>query len=253
MKTHAKTGPDSFDQFGLSKELLKAIGGVGYESPTPIQIKTIPLLLAGRDVVGQAQTGTGKTAAFALPILERLDVNRNEVQALVLVPTRELAIQVAEAFHTYAKDMKRVRVLPVYGGQSIVPQIKRLHSGSPMTEALTKLAEAGANFQQHYRAMLDALLRTDLPLGVCSIYYPRFPDPQLQSLAVAALTIFNDTIIREAFARGLPLLDLRLICDEDGDYANPIEPSSGGEKIAGAIKKLVAEHDFTRHRTEVFV
>ncbi len=130
MKIHTKADPDSFNQFGLSKELLKAIGGVGYESPTPIQIKTIPLLLAGRDVVGQAQTGTGKTAAFALPILERLDVNRNAVQALVLVPTRELAIQVAEAFHTYAKDMKRVRVLPIYGGQSIVPQIKRLQSGS---------------------------------------------------------------------------------------------------------------------------
>lgn len=123
-----------------------------------------------------------------------------------------------------------------------------------MTEALTRLAEAGANFQQHYRAMLDALLCTDLPLGVCSIYYPRFPDPQLQRLAVTALTIFNDAIIREVFARRIPLLDLRLICDEDGDYANPIEPSArGGEKIAAAIKRLAAEHDFTRHRTEVFV
>ncbi len=123
-----------------------------------------------------------------------------------------------------------------------------------MTEALTKLAEAGANFQQNYRAMLDALLRANLPLGVCSIYYPRFPDPQLQRLAVTALIIFNDTIIREAFARGIPLLDLRLICDEEGDYANPIEPSArGGEKIADAITRLVAEHDFTRHRTEVFV
>lgn len=123
-----------------------------------------------------------------------------------------------------------------------------------MTEALTRLAEAGANFQQHYRAMLDALLCTDLPLGVCSIYYPRFPDPQLQRLAVTALTIFNDAIIREVFARRIPLLDLRLICDEDGDYANPIEPSArGGEKIAAAIERLAAEHDFTRHRTEVFV
>ncbi|MGI8654323.1 MAG: SGNH/GDSL hydrolase family protein [Pyrinomonadaceae bacterium] len=123
-----------------------------------------------------------------------------------------------------------------------------------MTEALTRLAEAGANFQQHYRAMLDALLCTDLPLGVCSIYYPRFPDPQLQRLAVTALTIFNDAIIREVFARRIPLLDLRLICDEDGDYANPIEPSArGGEKIAAAIERLAAEHNFTRHRTEVFV
>lgn len=123
-----------------------------------------------------------------------------------------------------------------------------------MTEALTKLAEAGAIFQHNYRAMLDALLRTKLPVAVCSIYYPRFPDPQLQRLAVTALTVFNDTIISEAFARGLPLLDLRLICNEDEDYANPIEPSAqGGEKIAAAIKRLVAEHDFARHRTEVFV
>jgi len=130
MKTRAEGGQDTFHQFGLSEPLLKAIGSVGYELPTPIQIKTIPPMLAGRDVVGQAQTGTGKTAAFALPILERLDADRNQVQALVLVPTRELAIQVAEAFHTYAQNMKRVRVLPVYGGQSIVPQIKRLQSGA---------------------------------------------------------------------------------------------------------------------------
>lgn len=130
MKTRVEGGQDTFHQFGLSEPLLQAIGSVGYESPTPIQMKTIPLMLAGRDLVGQAQTGTGKTAAFALPILERLDANRNEVQALVLVPTRELAIQVAEAFHTYAQNMKRVRVLPVYGGQSIVPQLKRLQSGA---------------------------------------------------------------------------------------------------------------------------
>jgi ATP-dependent RNA helicase DeaD len=130
MKTRVEGGQDTFHQFGLSEPLLQAIGSVGYESPTPIQLKTIPLMLAGGDLVGQAQTGTGKTAAFALPILERLDANRNAVQALVLVPTRELAIQVAEAFHTYAQNMKRVRVLPVYGGQSIVPQIKRLQSGA---------------------------------------------------------------------------------------------------------------------------
>src|SRR3712207_6390597 len=108
MKVHLEDTHDSFGRFGLSERLLKAISDVGYETPTPIQLKAIPLLLAGRDVVGLAQTGTGKTAAFALPVLERLDAHSHEVQALVLTPTRELAIQVAEAFHTYAKHVKRV-------------------------------------------------------------------------------------------------------------------------------------------------
>lgn len=119
----------SFEQFGLKAELSKAINDVGYETPSPIQLKTIPRLLEGKDIVGQAQTGTGKTAAFALPVLENIDVKNTNVQALVLTPTRELAIQVAEAFHTYAKHLGRVRVLPVYGGQSIVQQIRHLKSG----------------------------------------------------------------------------------------------------------------------------
>ena len=119
----------NFEQFGLSEDLLKAINEVGYEAPSPIQRKTIPLLLAGKDVVGQAQTGTGKTAAFALPMLQNLDVKSKDVQALVLTPTRELAIQVAEAFHTYAKYLGRVRALPIYGGQSISQQIRHLQTG----------------------------------------------------------------------------------------------------------------------------
>lgn len=130
MSAQIETGSESFDQFGLSEPLLKAISDIGYETPSPIQLKTIPLLLEGRDVVGQAQTGTGKTAAFALPILQNLDVTAGRVQALVLTPTRELAIQVAEAFHSYAKHMGRVRVLPVYGGQPIQQQISRLSSGA---------------------------------------------------------------------------------------------------------------------------
>jgi ATP-dependent RNA helicase DeaD len=118
-----------FDELGLSKPLRQAIDDVGYEIPTPIQLKTIPLLLAGQDVIGQAQTGTGKTAAFALPILQMLDLDRKEVQALILTPTRELAIQVAEAIHTYSRRLKKVRVLPIYGGQSIQQQIRHLQSG----------------------------------------------------------------------------------------------------------------------------
>ena len=120
---------NTFNQFGLNDELMQAINDVGYETPSPIQLKTIPLLLGGRDIVGQAQTGTGKTAAFALPGLQKIDTKSSKVQVLVLTPTRELAIQVAEAFHTYAKYLGRVRVLPVYGGQSISQQIKHMRSG----------------------------------------------------------------------------------------------------------------------------
>lgn len=119
----------SFADLGLSDEVRRAIDALGYEVPSPIQQKTIPLLLAGDDIIGQAQTGTGKTAAFALPILDKIDLQSSAVQALILTPTRELAIQVAEAFHSYSKNLGRVRVLPVYGGQSIVPQLKHLKSG----------------------------------------------------------------------------------------------------------------------------
>ncbi|MGH2522248.1 MAG: DEAD/DEAH box helicase, partial [Anaerolineales bacterium] len=118
-----------FTQLGLSEDIVQTLVELGYEAPTPVQAQTIPLLLAGRDVIGQAQTGTGKTAAFALPILQTLDRNRTRVQALVLTPTRELALQVAEAFHAYAKRLGAVRVLPVYGGQSIGLQLSHLRSG----------------------------------------------------------------------------------------------------------------------------
>jgi hypothetical protein len=91
-------------------------------------------------------------------------------------------------------------------------------------------------------------------VAICTIYNPRYPDPRLQRLAVTGLTVFNDAIIRQAFARGLPLIDLRLVCDQDADYANPIEPSvRGGAKIAAAIARLVTEHDFARRRAEAFV
>ncbi len=124
-----ETNEITFAEFGLKDELTKAISELGYEIPSPIQQKTIPLLLEGKDIIGQAQTGTGKTAAFALPVLQRIDTTTSRVQALVLTPTRELAIQVAEAFHSYAKHLGRIRVLPIYGGQSIVQQFKHLRAG----------------------------------------------------------------------------------------------------------------------------
>lgn len=119
----------AFDQLVENKALLKALNEVGYESPSPIQAQTIPLLLKGSDVLGQAQTGTGKTAAFALPALSKLNLRQKEPQVLVLAPTRELAIQVAEAFQKYAKYLKSFHVLPIYGGQDYRGQIRALKRG----------------------------------------------------------------------------------------------------------------------------
>jgi len=119
----------SFADLGLGDALLQTLAEVGYETPSPIQAATIPPLLEGRDMLGQAQTGTGKTAAFALPILARLDLSRSKPQALVLAPTRELAIQVAEAFQRYAVKLPGFHVLPIYGGQSYGPQLGGLKRG----------------------------------------------------------------------------------------------------------------------------
>ncbi len=119
----------SFRDLGLSDAVLLALADVGYESPSPIQAQTIPVLLSGKDMLGQAQTGTGKTAAFALPALTKIDLARHEPQVLVLVPTRELALQVSEAFLRYAAHLKGFHVLPIYGGQSYQPQLNALRRG----------------------------------------------------------------------------------------------------------------------------
>ncbi|MFN2348321.1 MAG: DEAD/DEAH box helicase [Thioalkalivibrio sp.] len=129
MNTESDT-PVGFDALGLTPAVLKALSDTGYEVPTPIQAEGIPPLLAGRDLLGQAQTGTGKTAAFALPILSNLDLNDRRTQVLVLTPTRELAIQVAEAFQTYARHLPGFHVLPIYGGQPYGIQLKQLNRGA---------------------------------------------------------------------------------------------------------------------------
>ncbi len=120
----------TFRELALSEPVLAALTDVGYESPSPIQAATIPVLLAGSDMVGQAQTGTGKTAAFALPLLSRMDLAQRAPQVLVLAPTRELAIQVAEAFQRYAAHMPGFHVLPIYGGQGYGPQLHALKRGT---------------------------------------------------------------------------------------------------------------------------
>ena len=119
----------SFRDLDLIAPVLKAIENVGYETPSPIQSQIIPFMLDGRDVIGQAQTGTGKTAAFALPILSNIDLKQKTPQVLVLAPTRELAIQVAEAFHGYASKLNGFHVLPIYGGQEYSTQLNKLKRG----------------------------------------------------------------------------------------------------------------------------
>ncbi len=122
--------PLSFRDLGLIEPLFKALKDIGYETPSPIQAQTIPYILDGKDVLGQAQTGTGKTAAFSLPILSRIDLKQKETQVLVLAPTRELAIQVAEAFQRYASHLKDFHVLPIYGGQDYGTQLRQLKRGA---------------------------------------------------------------------------------------------------------------------------
>jgi len=128
-KSDAKPGTTSFRDLKLSEPLIRVLNEIGYETPTPIQRQAIPLLLTGRDILGHAPTGTGKTAAFALPLLSSIDVQNKNIQVLTLTPTRELAIQVAEAFQHYAAHIKGFHVLPVYGGQEYGGQIRQLKRG----------------------------------------------------------------------------------------------------------------------------
>jgi lysophospholipase L1-like esterase len=123
-----------------------------------------------------------------------------------------------------------------------------------VAEVLARLAGLAESFEIRYRALLEAVRGCGLPTAVCTVYDPNFPDPVLQRLASTALTVFNDAILRQAFRAGVPVLDLRLICNSPADYANPIEPSArGGEKIARAIARAVTGHPFESGRTGVFV
>jgi lysophospholipase L1-like esterase len=120
-------------------------------------------------------------------------------------------------------------------------------------QVLNELANRAERFEQDYSKMLRTVLAKNLPTALCTIYFPNFPDEQIQRIAVAALATFNDAIIRQAILNNLPLLDLRLICSEKADYANPIEPSDiGGRKIAQKIFELIEKHDFSKRRTQIF-
>lgn len=222
----------TFDSFGLRPEVLEALKRLGYEEPTPIQQETIPALIAGKDVLGQAATGTGKTAAFALPLLERVKPSERrpcEAQALVLVPTRELAVQVAEAVQKYGAGIG-VSALAVYGGQAIVGQIKALKRGvdvviatpgraldhlSRKTLQLSKvkvvvLDEADEmldmGFEEDLKTLLDALPETrqtalfsaTLPARIARIAEKHLNDPVRVSIAAKALEAGAQPNIRQA-------------------------------------------------------
>jgi len=145
-------------------------------------------------------------------------------------------------------------VISVGGNDAILKADILRQKAASSVEVLDRFSDVAGEFEYHYREMLQTVLRLKKPTVVCTIYYPRIPEPFMQKIAVAALTIFNDVIIRQAFQAGVPLIDLRLVCNEDSDYANEIEPSEkGGGKIAKAIMRVVNEHNFESGRTEVFV
>ncbi len=153
---------DGFAGLGLDARLLTTIGALGYEEPTPIQREAIPPLLAGRDLLAEAPTGTGKTAAFALPMLQRIPIGKagaGAASAVILVPTRELAMQVAEALHKYGRELG-ARVLPVYGGQPISQQLRGLRNGVDVVvatpgRAVDHLKRGSLRFDQVQVAILD--------------------------------------------------------------------------------------------------
>ena len=141
------------------------------------------------------------------------------------------------------------------GGNDALDHLDFLsQAAQSVADVLGRLSAIAEGFERAYHHMLQAVLQHRLPTVLCTIYYPRFPEQEWQRLVITALTVFNDAIIREAFTAGTPLLDLRLICDAEADYANPIEPAmAGGAKIAAAIARVVQEHHFDRGRTSVYV
>ena len=190
---------------------------------------------AGPDVIAQVRERlpTGSTATLAA-----VD------GALIGDVARQMARVPADTTHL---------VVSAGGNDALMHSGVLAERAGSMAEALDRLRAISTYFEREYGALLETVVARRLPTAVCTISYPRYPEPVRQRLAVQALAVPNDVILRHAFARGLPVLDLRLICDRDEDYANPIEPSSvGGAKIADAIVRLLATHDFRRGRTEVY-
>ena len=192
----------NFEDLGISKEVLKAIEGMGFEEPSPIQVLAIPILLAGGDAIGQAQTGTGKTAAFGIPILEKIEVRSKATQALILCPTRELAIQVAEEIGKLAQHKRGLFVLPVYGGQPIERQFRGLAKGAQIVVgtpgrlmdhmergtlnldniAMVVLDEADEMLDMGFREDIEAILR-DTPKECQKVLFSATMAKQIMDIA----------------------------------------------------------------------
>ena len=172
--------PKSFAELGLSEELLKAIHKLGFEQAAPIQAEAIPPLMAGKDVVGQSQTGSGKTAAFAAPAIEKVDVSKRDTQILILCPTRELAMQVSEEVHKLALFKRGLHALPIYGGQSYDRQLFGLRQGAHivigtpgrvmdhMRRGTLKLAAVKMVILDEVDVMLNMGFRDDIEIGRAS-------------------------------------------------------------------------------------
>jgi lysophospholipase L1-like esterase len=145
-------------------------------------------------------------------------------------------------------------IVSVGGNDAILNADILQQKAESSAEVLDKMADIADTFESHYREMLRSVLALRKATALCTIYYPRISDSLIQKIVVAALTIFNDVIIRQAFLEGIPLIDLRLVCSEGTDYTNEIEPSvEGGRKIAASIVRLVKEHNFENRRTEAFI
>lgn len=187
------------------------------------------------------------------PVIEQLRAKLpSGWEATLLAVDGSMAQHVSEQLKRVATDASHLVIST--GGNNALDNVNILsESAESVSEALEKLAGISERFQRVYREMLRTVLTRKLPTAVCSVYYPNFPDAGIQRVLSTALTIFNDVIIREAFAAGVPLIDLRLVCNETADYANEIEPSvAGGDKITSAILQLIREHEFARARTQVF-
>lgn len=220
----ASARPVSFSSLGLSPELSDVVGALGYEEPTPVQRETIPLLLEGRDLLGQAATGTGKTAAFALPMLQRISQDRAGVRrtsGLVLVPTRELAMQVAEAIHKYSKGV-RLSVLPIYGGAPMHGQIRELERGAQVVIAtpgraldhirrgtlkldglrVLILDEADEMLDMGFAEDLDAILKSTPPTRQTALFSATMPGRILTIAEQHLKDPARITIAREKTAAG---------------------------------------------------
>jgi lysophospholipase L1-like esterase len=197
----------------------------------------------------QAYVANGEPAVIA-QLQARLPVNW---QATLLAADGSVTTDIPAQVEGLPSDATHLVVS--VGGNDALQHIDILYDAArSVAEVYNRVAAIGEQFERDYRRVLAAVRARHLPTAVCTIYFPSFPDPAVQRLAVTGLTVFNDCILRLAFESGLPVLDLRLICTAPSDYANPIEPSAaGGAKIAEVIAVAVAEHDFTRGRTEVFI